>query len=465
MSSTGQTSKAVLRSLRHMQPSHLPTSYTKHQRRMVPTHMRHVPKFVQVKDRIPFWNIVPGDEVKVRSGKSVVVNDQSKEGAGRAAKQRGQGFVQTIDRDRNWVWLRDPDENTHLAPTSIRHTVPRLVDPKDPSKGYTDTTTKIPRPIHYSNLMLKVPGTDLYASRIVRSAAGFDRKRGMFAWKRFGVVKKEDGSVEKVEIPWPKMPVKKKELNAETSATATTVNSQSFIPWAPEDPVHFPETFFNKLGRAWSTPAGEALAEKLRKLRLHDDAIRVANAPNIKPSNTFPLPADAQGTYSGFDKLYGDPRSKQPMPIAQPPTPAETVVAATQSRDEWVADPDVKAHVLAGGNSFTPSDYLDLAPAEGPAMGGDWSYSLLSASSSDPSKSSSSTARRPITGEAMTLRDVDMMPIELMMKKELVNDSGLAKRMKRHQAKKEAEQVEAGFTAAVKRENLDRLRKLLKVKS
>jgi len=410
-----------------------------------------VAKFVPVKDRIRFWNIVPGDEVRVRSGKSVVVNDPSRSGAGRAAKVRGQGIVQSIDRTRNWVWLRDPDENTKLAPTAIKHTVPRLIDPAEPSKGYTDTTTRIPRPLHYSTLMLKVPGTNEYATRITRSAARYDRIRSMFTWKRYGTVKKEDGSTERVEIPWPKIPSKKKELTS-TSAPAAVVNAQSFIPWAPEDPVHFPETFFNKLGRAYSTPAGEELAAKLRQLRLHQDAIRVAQAPNIKPSNTFPLPSDAQGTYSGFEKLYGDPRSKQPMPIAQPPTPAETVVAATESRDRWKGDPDVKAHIDAGGNAFTPSDYLDLAPPEGPAMGGDWSYSAL--------------AQKPTHhGRPTTLQDVDTMPIELLMKKELVNESGLKWRMRAHQVKKEQMKVEAGQLEAVRRQNLARLREVLKVKA
>ncbi|KAE8233966.1 hypothetical protein CF326_g993 [Tilletia indica] len=445
-----QTSKAVLRSMRHMLPSHLPSQFTKHQRRMVPTHMRHVPKFVPITDRIKYWNIVPGDEVKVRAGKSVLSNDQSKNGAGRAAKVRGQGLVQTIDRTRNWVWLRDPDEKTQLAPTLLRHTVPRLLDPEDASKGYTETTTRIPRPLHYSNLMLKVPGTDQFASRVVRSAVRYDRTRAMFTWKRFGIVKKEDGSVQRVEIPWPKLPTKKKTIN-DTSAPAAVVNAQSFIPWAPEDPVHFPETFFNRLGRAYSTPAGELLASKLRQLRLQEDAIRVANAPNIKPSNTFPLPADAQGTYSGFEKLYGDPRSKSPMPIAQPPTPAETVVAAAQSRDVWVADPDVKAHVEAGGNAFTPSDYLDLAPPEGPAMGGDWSYGALS-------------RRSTHAGSETTLQDVDTMPIELLMKKELVNEDGLKWRMRARRARDERVKVEEGQVQAVRKRNLEELKKVLKIK-
>ncbi|KAK0556174.1 hypothetical protein OC844_005931 [Tilletia horrida] len=445
-----QTSKAVLRSLRHMLPSHLPTSMTKHQRRRIPTQMRHVPKFVHLKDRIPYWNIVPGDEVKVRSGKSVLLNDPSKMGAGRAAKVRGQGIVQTIDRSRNWVWLRDPDEQTRLAPMAVRHVVPRLVDPADPSKGYSDTTNRIARPVHYSNLMLKVPGTELYASRITRSNVRYDRTRGMFAWKRYGVVKKEDGAVERIEIPWPKMPGKKKEMTP-SSASAAVVNAQSFIPWAPEDPVHFPETFFNKLGRAWSTPAGEELAAKLRELRIHEDALRVAQAPNIKPSNTFPLPADAQGTYAGFDRLYGDPRSKRPMPIAQPPTPAETIVASIESRDRWAADPDVKAHIEAGGNAFTPSDYLSLAPTEGPAMGGDWSYSALS-------------RRTTHHGTPTTLQDVDTMPIELLMRKELANESGLKWRMRAHKAKMADKLVQTGQQEAARKANLDSLRKLLKVK-
>lgn len=90
--------------------------------------------------------------------------------------------------------------------------MPRLVDPEaGEEKGYSGNVTSVPRPVHYSKLMLKVSDTEYYASRIVRSKPFFDRQKGMFVWKRFAIVKVNDEAsirsgetVKKFEVPWPK---------------------------------------------------------------------------------------------------------------------------------------------------------------------------------------------------------------------------------------------------------------------
>ncbi len=121
------TSGSVLRSLRHLNP---PTKGSKFAIR-APSHAAHTPKFVQPKDRIPFWNIVPGDHVKLKSGR---VGQQ--DGLDSDEKIRGEGIVVRIDREKNWLWLRDVDDKNKLAPKAIRHIIPRLVDPLAPEKGY-----------------------------------------------------------------------------------------------------------------------------------------------------------------------------------------------------------------------------------------------------------------------------------------------------------------------------------------
>lgn len=61
----------------------------------IPTHFRSSNKFVQVKDRIPFWNIAPGDKIKVIRGNKDVRNKS--------------GVVDLVDRETNRVYLKEPE--------------------------------------------------------------------------------------------------------------------------------------------------------------------------------------------------------------------------------------------------------------------------------------------------------------------------------------------------------------------
>lgn len=58
----------------------------------IPTHFRTGIQFVQVKDRIPFWNIAPEDKVKLVKGRM---------------ETRGYGTVDSVDRERNVVYLKE----------------------------------------------------------------------------------------------------------------------------------------------------------------------------------------------------------------------------------------------------------------------------------------------------------------------------------------------------------------------
>lgn len=93
--SSGSTTRRVLRSLDHMCPG----ENTKFIRKLRPSYMQPAVPYVQPKDRIKFWNIVPGDHVKLRSG--AVGHDEE----GRPI--RGEGIVDRVDRETNRLWLRD----------------------------------------------------------------------------------------------------------------------------------------------------------------------------------------------------------------------------------------------------------------------------------------------------------------------------------------------------------------------
>ncbi|GAC95069.1 hypothetical protein PHSY_002644 [Pseudozyma hubeiensis SY62] len=417
-SSTG----GVMRSLRHLNP---PTKGSKFAVR-APSHAAHQPKFVQPKDRVPFWNIVPGDHVKLRCGR---VGQNL--GLDSTEKVRGEGIVVSIDREKNWLWLRDVDENNKLAPKAIRHIVPRYVDPLQPEKGYGPNTTEIPRPIHYSNVMLKIPGTDQFAVRLSRSAAKYDKRKGMYVWKRFATLRASDEKFqetgkpfEKVEVPWPTLPGKRRHMDT-TMSDRNIVESESWAPWRPEDPVLLPER------KGITSPQSERRAALLTLERMQLDAAKFEQAgPSAAPLN-------AHGTYPGFKQ---EARAKPP-PIAQPPTPAETIRLRTDAASEWASGEAIEAHRQEGGLSFLWRDYLDVAPRQGPASGGDWSQLPPGAS-----QGGLGARRNPHDGRLtrkVSSSDVDRMPIELLMSRDLTNERGLKWRMRRWKQKQAEQQQEA----------------------
>ncbi|CDR99027.1 uncharacterized protein SPSC_04495 [Sporisorium scitamineum] len=418
-SSTG----GVMRSLRHLNP---PTKGSKFAIR-APSHAAHRPKFVQPKDRIPFWNIVPGDHVKLRCGRV-----GQKEGLeSDNEKVRGEGIVVSIDREKNWLWLRDVDDNNKLAPKAIRHIVPRYVDPLQPEKGYGPNTTEVPRPVHYSNVMLKIPGSDQFAVRLSRSAAKYDKRKGMYIWKRFATLKVSDEKLletgkpfEKVEVPWPSLPGKRR-IRDSTMSDRNTVEAESWAPWRPEDPVLLPER------KGVTSPQSERRAALLTLERMELDAARVSQAgPSAAPYN-------AHGTYAGFKQ---EARAKPP-PIAQPPTPAETIRVRTDAASEWASGDAIQAHRQEGGLSFLWRDYLDVAPRHGPASGGNWSELPPSTP-----KGGLDAPRSPRDGrltDGVSRNDVDRMPIELLMSRDLTNERGLKWRMRRWKDKRAEKQQQA----------------------
>ncbi|EPQ25807.1 uncharacterized protein PFL1_06674 [Pseudozyma flocculosa PF-1] len=437
MSAPG-TTRGVMRSLKHLQP---PTKGSKFAVR-APTHAAHRAKFVHVKDRVPYWNIVPGDHVRLRSGR---VGQKQGLDSDEEPKIRGEGIVLSIDREKNWVWLRDVDEQNQLSPKSLRHVVPRLVDPGDPSKGYGPNVSEIPRPVHYSNLMLKIPGSEQYAVRLSRSQVKYDKRKGMFKWKRFATIRNSEDEIaktgktfEKVEVPWPKLPGRKRTLDSYHSASFE-VENETWAPWRPEDPVYLP-------GPAARTSAQSELhAQALRlqrggmsEAKLAKSGITLPAALEMLKLRSGDTSGGKVGTYAGFKTA----RAKS-APIAQPPTPAEMVQAQRRDVGGWASDADIVRHRRNGGLAFAATDYLDIAPRHGPAHGGDWSDLPHSTQHGGLDGERDRATGRLVNG--LSRNDVDRMPIELLMKNDLVNESGLKWRMRRWKDKKAHEQEQAAL--------------------
>lgn len=96
---TPGTKIGILRNLRHLRPPVGGAMGGKFRNSGVPTHAQPKPAFVQPHDRVPYWNIVPGDTVTLRRGKKIEKEDKS--------WTKGEAQVVSIDRELNRVWLEN----------------------------------------------------------------------------------------------------------------------------------------------------------------------------------------------------------------------------------------------------------------------------------------------------------------------------------------------------------------------
>ncbi|KAF9482456.1 hypothetical protein BDN70DRAFT_875005 [Pholiota conissans] len=140
-------------------------------------------KSVRPADRIKWWNIVPGDQIRLRGDKEATIHE-----------------VLSINRLSNRVFLK----NTTVAPKDASQ--------PPPTKNY-----------HYSRCQLYIgernaPSKDdptgplkmrpIFASRIGTSAPYWDHLRHRFIWKRYAVATLprlpnwQTGT--KIRIPWPR---------------------------------------------------------------------------------------------------------------------------------------------------------------------------------------------------------------------------------------------------------------------
>lgn len=431
--SASATNRRVLRNLDHLKQG----TNQKFLNKLRPSYAQSTPAYVQPKDRVAFWNIVPGDTVKLRTG-AVGHDDEGR-------PIRGEGIVTTVDRTTNRLFLRDLDDQHKLAPKNIKHVIPRLVDPEaGEEKGYSGNVMSVPRPVHYSKVMLKVPNTNSYASRIVRSKPFYDRHKGMFLWKRFAIVKATDEEsirsgqvVKKVEVPWPKVPERRRPFQI-THADGRTVEEETWVPWVPEDPVLLP------MRKPRTTPVREALAAERKTVWDAKLAELRAKAHDL----TLSTPAGAR-SYAGFVRT----ENVRPPPIAQAPSAAEMVGMEKKRLTEFVQDPATQSHVEQGGMVFAATDYLDVAPLMGPAAGGDWG-ALDDASNGTQRDAQGRLVSRP--GRP----DVHAMPIELLMGADLANETGLKWRMRRWQASQAERRARESETAKEDKELLKELEAL-----
>lgn len=187
------------------------------QRSRIPTKLSTSPNYPKPSDRIKYWNIVPGDFVRIVRGANA--DGEKRE-------------VLSVDKTRNLVNVKGITR----------------------SRGQGDTESRVARSIHYSNLQLFVgeyefpakdgekPKTvDVYATRLSTSTPSYIPAARRWVWNRYaastspelptpeGVAPRKN----RIKIAWPTIVrriLPSVEFNHDTSASAVKE-----ITWVPSD--------------------------------------------------------------------------------------------------------------------------------------------------------------------------------------------------------------------------------------
>ncbi|KAM0788687.1 hypothetical protein ACM66B_002784 [Microbotryomycetes sp. NB124-2] len=186
--STRDLTKSLQRTLTHLRP---PARKGGKFAMPIPTHFRGQPKFVQVKDRIPFWHIAPNDKVVVVKGPEDVKGQQ--------------GTVDRVEREHNLVYLK---EQQFAAKKRQPSEYPGQALSPNYSGGDAAAVYYSARPYHVSNVRLQVEdaGEQYTVTRMKRGKVSWDSKLRRFSWNRYGLVTALATETSKgwVKIPWPK---------------------------------------------------------------------------------------------------------------------------------------------------------------------------------------------------------------------------------------------------------------------
>ncbi|WOO79639.1 uncharacterized protein LOC62_02G003162 [Vanrija pseudolonga] len=176
-----------------------------------PARAPHAPKaFVQPKNRIKRWNIVPGDSVRLTVGKPEEKYNDVSVGVASGWKVYK---VASVDMERNRVYLEGLTNNKSNAvrqpPPNVEELDAETLNQLKQQQNFIKTR----RPVNYSNVQLCVEdnGVDsVFATRLGTSKPYWNRQARVAVWQRYAAATSAPTTLEphprrnQVRIEWPK---------------------------------------------------------------------------------------------------------------------------------------------------------------------------------------------------------------------------------------------------------------------
>jgi large subunit ribosomal protein L24 len=165
--------------------------------------------FVHLKDRIPRFNIIKGDRVRITVGAP-----KDKYNDAEAGRESGYKVytVADVDKTTNRVYLEGLTNKRANSPRPLPPDFDSLTP--EAQKEWTEQKNWVAtqRPVQYSNVQLCVEeagAESVFATRVSTSAPVFDRKTNRFVWERFAAKTNAmtsaplDKAKGQIHIPWP----------------------------------------------------------------------------------------------------------------------------------------------------------------------------------------------------------------------------------------------------------------------
>ncbi|KLT42172.1 hypothetical protein CC85DRAFT_328404 [Cutaneotrichosporon oleaginosum] len=197
--------------------------------------------FVHLKDRIPRFNIIKGDRVRILVGAPKDKFNDADEG-------RESGYkvytVADVDKTTNRVYLEGLTNKRANSPRPLPPDFDSLTP--EAQKEWTEQKNWVAtqRPVQYSNVQLCVEeagAESVFATRIATSAPVFDRATNRFVWERFAAKTSAptaapiDAAKGQIHIPWPVVEASKPEPPTAQDTRKDVVQRATLRLAAPSD--------------------------------------------------------------------------------------------------------------------------------------------------------------------------------------------------------------------------------------